>query len=77
MSTSQENYFNEVMLQVGYTGRFQKVYNAVFNFCFITICTLTYSGVIISLAIPDHWCKISENGNFNLTNEQPLNLTQW
>lgn len=76
MSSSQENNFNEVMLEVGYSGRFQNVYNVFFNFCFITICTLIYSGVIISVAIPDHWCKRSENSYLNLSLEERSNFSQ-
>ncbi|XP_044258054.1 beta-alanine transporter isoform X1 [Tribolium madens] len=57
-SESDDNVFDEVMLQVGYSGKFQKIYNYTFNLVFVFVATMASFNTIISLSTPEHWCKV-------------------
>lgn len=73
-SESDDNVFDEVMLQVGNSGKFQKWYNILFNLIFVLVATMANFNPIISLATPEHWCKVPGKDS-NMTVQEWKNLT--
>lgn len=69
------NRFDEVMVQVGDSGKFQKWYNIIFNLILIAFGTMANFNPIISVASPNHWCYVPGREYTNYTLEEWKNLT--
>ncbi|XP_045478489.1 beta-alanine transporter isoform X2 [Harmonia axyridis] len=59
MSVKNEKYdFDYFLETVGNEGRYQRRFNVLFNCIYPAIVTAIYYSINISLAVPDHWCKV-------------------
>lgn len=66
--------FDYVLQKVGNDGYYQKKFNILFNCIYPLLVTAIYYSINISLAVPDHWCKVPGR-NSNLSLEEWKELT--
>lgn len=74
-SLNDDGKFDAVMAKVGTKGPFQKWYNITYNILLGFVTTMSYTSIILILAVPDHWCHVPGRENTNYTLEQWKNLT--
>ena len=75
MSTQENLAFDEIMRVVGNDGKFQKIFNHVFNVGLVCFGSMAFMNVIMVLNEPNHTCHVPGRENFNLSIEEWKNLT--
>lgn len=72
---AHDDGFDDIIFQVGNSGKFQRYYNLIYNLLYIIFATAACFGIIISLAVPKHWCNVPGIELTNYTIEEWKNLT--
>lgn len=53
-----DSTFDDIIEEIGNSGKFQKRFNFIFNSVLVFFATLIYMNIIYGLIIPDHWCHV-------------------
>lgn len=75
-SATNINVFDEVMVEVGDSGKFQNRFNILFNFVFVFFATMASCNSIIALGTPEHWCRVPghELTNYSLDRWKQIHI---
>jgi hypothetical protein len=67
---------DELIQHADSSGRFQKVFNNLFNFCAVFLCVMSVYSLVLAMEVPDHWCHVPgrESTNFSLSEWKNLTL---
>jgi OCT family organic cation transporter-like MFS transporter 4/5 len=75
MSEEDDQAFDRILEMVGNDGKFQLIFNRVFNVGLVTFATMAYMNIFLALTPPDHNCHVPGRESFNLSLEEWKNLT--
>ncbi|KAK9883041.1 hypothetical protein WA026_001249 [Henosepilachna vigintioctopunctata] len=76
MSEVKVNYDFEYFLEkVGNEGPYQRRFSIIFNCIYAGLVTAIYYSINISLAVPDHWCRVPGRESTNFSVEEWKELT--
>jgi OCT family organic cation transporter-like MFS transporter 4/5 len=75
MSEADDQAFDRILEMMGNDGKFQFVFNRVFNVGLIMCTSTTYMNIILAMTPPNHNCHVPGRENFNLSVEKWRNLT--
>lgn len=67
---TQDAAFEGIMELVGNEGRFQNRFNILFNGVMIFFGALLARSFIISMSLPDHWCRVAGREFTNFTMDE-------
>lgn len=63
----EDALFDNLMMEIGNDGKFQKRFNFIYNFVFVILLTMPYLNIILIMTIPDHWCHVPGRETTNYT----------
>jgi OCT family organic cation transporter-like MFS transporter 4/5 len=75
MSEEEDQAFDKLMEMVGNDGKFQLVFNRVFNVGLVMCAAMAYTNIILAMTPPDHNCHVPGREKFNLSVEDWKNFT--
>lgn len=67
MVSQKDKVYDDLVYQIDNYGRFQKVYNYLYNFVFMIFATTASFNIILALAVPEHWCHVPGRKLTNFT----------
>jgi OCT family organic cation transporter-like MFS transporter 4/5 len=67
--------FDRILEMVGNDGKFQLVFNRVFNVGLVMCTVMAYMNIFLALTPPDHNCHVPGREFFKLSVEEWKNLT--
>jgi hypothetical protein len=71
----EEDIFEALMGHIGMDGKFQSLFNLVFNTAFGLTATMCVSNIVLALAKPNHWCHVPGRNETNYTAAEWRSLT--
>jgi OCT family organic cation transporter-like MFS transporter 4/5 len=75
MKKIDDQAFDKLLEIVGSDGKFQLVFNRVFNVGLVTCAAMAYMNFILTMTPPDHNCHVPGRENFSVSVEEWKNLT--
>jgi OCT family organic cation transporter-like MFS transporter 4/5 len=75
MTQINDQVFDRILEMVGSDGKFQLVFNRVFNVGLVMCSSMAYMNIILAMTPPDHNCHVPGRTTFNLSVEEWKNLT--
>lgn len=75
MAELEDQAFDKIMEIVGNDGKFQKMFNWLFNVGLVMCVSMSYMNIIMAMAEPRHNCRVPGREKFNLTEGEWKNLT--
>lgn len=75
MTDQEDEAFDKIMEVVGNDGKFQRVFNHIYNVGLACFASMAYMNVILVLNEPSHNCRLPGRENFSLGLDQWRNLT--
>lgn len=68
---NQENLaFDKIMEIVGSDGKFQRVFNHIYNVGLVCFACMAYMNIVLILNEPDHACHVPGRENFNVSDDE-------
>lgn len=66
--------FEDILLYVGDRGKYQKMMIVIFLLPSAALLPWFSMNILFMVSVPDHWCKVPEVSNSNLTVEEQRSL---
>lgn len=75
MADGEDSAFDKIMEVVGNDGKFQRVFNHMYNVGLSCFASMAYMNLILILNEPNHNCQLPGRENFSLGLDEWRNLT--
>lgn len=72
-----ETTFDEILEIVGSEGRFQNIFNWLFNFGYGLVLSMSFMNYTLAIVAPDHWCHVPRTYLNTSVSYENLTIEQW